>query len=184
MIICSIQRFSTGSNGVQTYDLRDPKTNFMFTHESNKELIRLESVVARYCVPLGKRFDGLDLGENAHEKLSLSIDPCPKKHVRLHLPQVSLKPLCFTVRCLTQHCWRVRSQTYLSIQTTETTQTTQWLSNSETTQGSQTTQRFSNLTIQTTQGSQTTQTTQTTQTILTIQTIQTITSAISTYYCY
>ena len=140
-------------------------------------MIRLESVVARYCVSLGKRFDGLDLGENAHEKLSLSIDPCPKKHVRLHVPQGSLKPLCFTVRCLTQHCWRVRSQTYLSIQTTETTQTTQWLSNSETTQGSQTTQRFSNLTIQTTQGSQTTQTTQTTQTILTIQTIQTITSA-------
>ena len=79
MIICSIQGFSTGSNGVQTYELRDPKTNFMFTHESNKEVIRLESVVARYCVSLGKRFDGLDLGENAHEKLSLSIDPCPKK---------------------------------------------------------------------------------------------------------
>ena len=67
--VCSIQRFSTGSRGVQTYELRDPKTNFMFTHESNKELIRLESVVARYFVSLRERLDRLDLWENAYGKL-------------------------------------------------------------------------------------------------------------------
>ena len=41
----------------------------MFTHESNKELIRLDSVVARYFVSPRERLDGLDLCENAHEKL-------------------------------------------------------------------------------------------------------------------
>ena len=76
--VCSIQRFSTGSRGVQTHELRDLKTNFIFTHKSNKELIRLESVVARYFVSLRERFDRLDLCENAHEKLFLSVDPCPR----------------------------------------------------------------------------------------------------------